>query len=171
MEIAWARAGKRKRKPYRNFRVRPRLAYCLICPSKDICPKTFIWAKTLEKQKNSKVTNGWYERTFTAPEESENVFLVFEGVDCLVEYFINGKLIGTSENMLIAHEFNVGGFLKDEENTLTVHISSAVIAINEEEYTVHSMMSWGNGATGTALRRAPHKRKGKLIELRRHVRA
>ena len=27
----------------------------------------------------------WYERSFTAPEERKNVYLVFEGVDCIAE--------------------------------------------------------------------------------------
>ena len=31
----------------------------------------------------------WYERTFTAPEEKKNVYLVFEGVDCIAEYYLN----------------------------------------------------------------------------------
>lgn len=31
----------------------------------------------------------WYERTFTAPKEKENVWIVFEGVDCIAEYYIN----------------------------------------------------------------------------------
>jgi len=66
----------------------------------------------------------FYERKFAAPCERDNVYLVFEGVDCLAEYFINGEKIGESDNMLISHEFNVGKYLTDGENTLTVHISS-----------------------------------------------
>ena len=68
----------------------------------------------------------WYTRTFTAPEERENVFLVFRGVDCLAEYFLNGKKIGESDNMMIPFEFDVSRDLKDGENELTVHISSPV---------------------------------------------
>ena len=69
----------------------------------------------------------WYERSFTAPDERERVFLVFEGVDCVAEYFLNGVKFGESENMLIAHEFDVSRYLCDGENTLTVHIKSPVI--------------------------------------------
>ena len=47
----------------------------------------------------------WYERSFIAPKNRENVFLVFEGVDCIAHYYLNGKKVGDSENMLIAHEF------------------------------------------------------------------
>jgi len=98
----------------------------------------------------------FYERKFAAPCERDNVYLVFEGVDCLAEYFINGEKIGESDNMLISHEFNVGKYLTDGENTLTVHISSSVLAAHDAEYNVNSMMSWENGAIETALRRAPH---------------
>ena len=78
----------------------------------------------------------WYERRFQAPGERKNVFLVFEGVDCLAEYFLNGTKIGESDNMFIRHEFKVDDFLKDGENTLTVHIKSAVIESDNFDYTV-----------------------------------
>ena len=52
----------------------------------------------------------WYERTFTAPEERENLYLVFEGVDCLAEYFLNGVKLGESNNMFIARQC-LGGYM------------------------------------------------------------
>ena len=70
----------------------------------------------------------WYERKFNAPKERENIYLVFEGVDCLAEYFLNGVKLGESKNMFIAHEFRVDDALRDGENLLTVHISSAMLS-------------------------------------------
>lgn len=98
----------------------------------------------------------WYERTFTAPEERENVFLVFEGVDCVAEYFLNGEKLGESENMFIAHEFEVGRYLKDGENTLTVHIKSPVLYTHELDFSVKNFMNWGCDVADTGIRRAPH---------------
>lgn len=98
----------------------------------------------------------WYERSFTAPRERQNVFLVFEGVDCVAEYFLNGSSIGKSENMFISHEFNVSDALRDGENTLTVHIKSPVIYANQLDYPVRHYMSWGNDIANTGIRRAPH---------------
>lgn len=98
----------------------------------------------------------WYERTFTAPEERENVFLVFEGVDCLAEYFLNGVKIGESENMLIAHEFEVGKYLIDGENTLMVHITSPVIANHYRDMDIMIQKCNHNPAVETGTRRAPH---------------
>ena len=97
-----------------------------------------------------------YERTFTAPLERENVYIVFEGVDCVADYFINGQKIGESKNMLVEHEFEIGKYLKDGENTVAVNIKSAVIAAHYAEYDINSIMSWGSAPIETSLRRAPH---------------
>lgn len=56
-----------------------------------------------------------YERTFTAPLERENVYIVFEGVDCVADYFINGQKIGESKNMLVEHEFEIGKYTRRRE--------------------------------------------------------
>lgn len=119
-------------------------------------PSDLYMGENIKETERFESYEWWYERSFTAPTERENVFLVFEGVDCLAEYFLNGECIGTSENMFIAHEFEVGRYLKDGENTLTVHLRSAVLAINDTDFSVHAMMAWENGAVESALRRAPH---------------
>lgn len=98
----------------------------------------------------------WYTRKFIAPEERKNVFLVFEGVDCVAEYFLNDIKLGESENMFIAHEFDVSALLCDGENTLTVHIKSPVIYANSFDIPVKHYLNWGNDASNTNIRRAPH---------------
>ena len=97
-----------------------------------------------------------YERTFTAPEERERVYLVFDGVDCLAQYYLNGKKIGESDNMFIRHEFEIGNDLIDGENTLAVHLRSAVIEAHRESYSLGSMQTWGNAPVQTGVRKAPH---------------
>ena len=97
----------------------------------------------------------WYERTFAAPEGKENVYLVFDGVDCLAEYFLNGEKIGESDNMFIGHEFRVDKYLKDGENTLTVHILSPVVEGEKNDFDLK--LIWrGRGYEGQWIRRAPH---------------
>lgn len=78
----------------------------------------------------------WYEKTFTAPEVKNNVHLVFEGVDCVAEYYLNGKKFGESDNMLISHEFRIDEFLEDGENTLLVHIKSPLACADGHDYTL-----------------------------------
>jgi len=97
----------------------------------------------------------WYEKTFTAPEERRNVYLVFEAVDCLAEYFLNGKKIGESENAFIAHEFCVDNYLVDGENTLTVHLKSATLASFDYEYTIKMLRTLTN-TESKQLRKPEH---------------
>ena len=119
-------------------------------------PKDLYMGENILKAEEFEDFEWWYKRSFTAPKERERVYLVFEGVDTIAEYYLNGIRIGESRNMLISHEFEIGKYLVDGENTLTVHLLSTVLAANDAEYTVRSMMSWENGAAETAIRRAPH---------------
>lgn len=96
----------------------------------------------------------WYERKFNAPKERENLYLVFEGVDCLAEYFLNGVKLGESKNMFIAHEFRVDDALCDGENLLTVHLSSAMLSASKEDYPIRLMHS--HNIDGCYLRKPPH---------------
>ena len=119
-------------------------------------PKDLFMGENIKQAEAFECWEWWYERKFAAPAEREGVWLVFEGVDCLAEYTLNGHPIGKSENALIAHEFEVGHYLQDGENTLVVHLTSPVLAAHEQDYTVHAMLSYGGGAIETAVRRAPH---------------
>lgn len=98
----------------------------------------------------------WYERTFIAPNERERVFLVFRGVDCVAEYYLNGAKIGESENMFIPVEFEVGKHLIDGENTLTVHIKSPLIYAHNHDYDMMNISTGWNSPMTTYIRRAPH---------------
>jgi len=96
----------------------------------------------------------WYEKTFTLPEEKKNLHLVFEGVDCLAEYFLNGTKIGESDNALISHEFRIDDYIKDGENTLTVHIKSATAKADAEDYPIRLLHSID--IDGCYIRKPPH---------------
>jgi len=97
----------------------------------------------------------WYERTFDAPAQRHNVYLVFGGVDCIAEYFLNGIKIGESDNMFIEHEFRIDEYLRDGKNTLTVHILSAVLE-GETHDSDLKLIIRGRGYEGQWIRRAPH---------------
>lgn len=52
--------------------------------------------------------------------------LVCEGLDCIATCFINGKAVGSSENALISHVFNVPAeLLQSGVNTIAIHLASA----------------------------------------------
>ena len=109
--------------------------------------------KATEKFENWEWT---YSRKFAAPKERENVFLVFEGVDCVAEYFLNGVKFGESQNMFIAHEFEIGKYLCDGENEIAVHIFSPTVTANKMSCDISSYLTWDGFAADTLLRRAPH---------------
>lgn len=96
----------------------------------------------------------WYTRTFSAPETKENVYLVFEGVDCIAHYYLNGQKLGDSENMFISHEFEVGKYLQEGENNLTVHLESPVLAAHALDQTIDGFMAWHTANNG--IRKPPH---------------
>ena len=61
----------------------------------------------------------------------ERVALNFEGIDCLAAIFLNGQRIGTADNMLIPHAYDITDALIPGENTLNVCIDSAVLEGNK----------------------------------------
>ena len=68
----------------------------------------------------------WYTRRFAAAEsQGQTAELVFEGVDCFAEIYLNGQHLLSCDNMLVAHIACVDGLLR-EENELVVHIRPAV---------------------------------------------
>ena len=72
----------------------------------------------------------WYTTSFsTADAKAEGYvdrFLRFEGIDTVADIYLNGSLLGHTENMLIEHEFSVDGLLR-EENELLIHIFPTAI--------------------------------------------
>ncbi len=105
----------------------------------------------------------WYTRDFTTPAlaDDERIELVFEGLDCLAEIWLNNQRVGQTDNMLIAHRFDVtdlvrGARLLDEQPIrLTVHITSAVL---EGRRHTPAPLEYAFATSWEALnvRKAPH---------------
>ncbi|MBQ4051418.1 MAG: hypothetical protein IJD13_07285, partial [Oscillospiraceae bacterium] len=122
-----------------------------------ILPKDLFMGMNIKETEKYEDWEWWYERTFTAPDERENVFIVFRGVDCIAEYFLNGVKFGESANMFIPFEFEVGHLLRDGENTLTVHISSPVVAAHKDTYDLFAIdVARRRTPVNTSVRRAIH---------------
>ena len=100
----------------------------------------------------------WYETHFNCPAafNGKRMELVFEGVDCLAEYWLNGEKIGTSENMMIAHRFDVTGILDTEgENKLSIRLRSAIKEAAKKDYPASSI-SLPTNYEQLRIRKAPH---------------
>jgi beta-mannosidase len=76
-----------------------------------------------------------YERRFTLTADAlaKPQRLVFEGVDCIADYYLNGILLGHTENALIAHTFPCGELLR-EDNILQVYLRSPLVWAADQEY-------------------------------------
>lgn len=99
-----------------------------------------------------------YSRTFTSPtiKDNEEVYLYFGGIDCIAEIWLNGEHLGSVNNMLIEHAYDVTRFLQEEgENLLQVIIRSAIM--EAQNYTLGTFSIGNFAATeSTFIRKAPH---------------
>ena len=101
-------------------------------------------------------THVWYATRFRAAPAPAGWMsqLVFDGVDCCADIHLNGRLLGSCDNMLVEHAFDVDGRLQPE-NELLVHIRPAVEAAEAYPYpqAVAAMpLSWES----LYVRKAPH---------------
>ena len=71
--------------------------------------------------------HAFYYKSFVYDGSPENPALYFEGIDTIADIYVNGTLVGRTDNMLIPHKLPLGDALKIGENLLTVHIRPAVI--------------------------------------------
>ena len=68
-----------------------------------------------------------YEREFLISKEvlnNERNFLICKGIDTIADLFVNGKQIGSCENMHREYEFDLSGFLKEGVNRIRVYFHS-----------------------------------------------
>jgi beta-mannosidase len=76
----------------------------------------------------------WYQRTFDAPylEPGQRAELVFVGLDCIADVWVNDAWVGHADNMLIPWRFDISELLHNAQPgsacTLAVRIHSAVLA-------------------------------------------
>lgn len=117
-------------------------------------PADLFYAENIKKAEEYEEYEWWYETSFERPRVKNNVYLVFEGVDCIAEYYLNGEWIGKSENALISHEFRIDRFLSDGENRLSVHILSPMKYAREQDYPIRSLLSID--PDGSYLRKPAH---------------
>jgi beta-galactosidase len=68
---------------------------------------------------------GSYRTTFTIPADwgGKQVFIVFDGVDSAFYLWINGQMVGYSQDSRLPAEFNIAPYVRaGEENTLAVRV-------------------------------------------------
>lgn len=101
----------------------------------------------------------WYETKFSAqkPNDGQTVLLRFGGVDCIADYFLNGKKIGSSDNMFIEYEFDVTEIISyNGENTLLVHITSPLTSTVDADDFNMDVLRYTWNTTSINIRKPPH---------------
>lgn len=76
-----------------------------------------------------------YETIFTVQEqflEHSHVILRFNGIDTISEIYLNGEMLGNTENMFRTYDFDVKNVLKAGENNLKVLIKSPTKKAEDE---------------------------------------
>jgi beta-mannosidase len=100
----------------------------------------------------------WFDRSFLTPKVNagERCELVFDGIDCLAQVWLNGKAIGSTDNMLIAHRFDVTDHLnRSAANELVIRIESTVLASRKRIPEPRESV-FPTNYEGQAIRKAPH---------------
>ncbi len=100
----------------------------------------------------------WYHRKFATPPyaNDEKVELVFEGLDCFADVWVNGREAGHAADMLVDQRFDITPFLNpDGENDLHVRIRSAVLEGRKIEVSPFQYAQEGNWES-LSVRKAPH---------------
>lgn len=123
-----------------------------------LLPEDLYFGSNMKKCEKFETYAWWYEKEFDIDKDnlSQNLYLQFDGVDCIAEYFLNGKKIGESDNMLTEYEFCIDD-VKQEKNILHVKINSFVLSEHEEEFCERTLLI--NPYThqkSVEIRKAPH---------------
>lgn len=122
----------------------------------DMVPDPFFGMNPVKVRELTEKCHVYYSRTFEVSENSNGCpYLVFEGLDCFANVYINGNLVGSFDNMLIQQEVNINGFLVEGENEIFVHIRPAIIEALKYEYP-QLLSSLPTGYESIYVRKAPH---------------
>ena len=97
----------------------------------------------------------WYVLSFSFDGKADNSFLCFEGIDTFADIFLNGLKIGSSDNMLISHEFAAMG-LKADENELLVHLKPTCIEARKFDFDLDVTTHIEYNAASLGVRKAAH---------------
>ena len=123
-------------------------------------PADLYYAENIKKLRPYENYEWWYQREFATPKgiAGHQIELCFHGVDCMATYWLNGQEIGTSQDALVEHRFDVTGKLRAAgSNILTVRLKSPVIeAANHHYDPAYTVSVGGINQAAIWMRKAPH---------------
>ena len=119
----------------------------------DVIPDPYFGENTLLLQQ-FECMHMFYYRTFIYDGVTDDAQLCFEGLDTIADIYVNGELISSVSNMLIAHHLDCPS-LCHGSNEIVVHIKPAVIEARKHLIPPSSFTLPYN-YDGLYIRKAPH---------------
>ena len=97
----------------------------------------------------------WYATEFEFNGDTNAAYLRFEGIDTFADIYLNGKVVGSADNMFIAHEFKVSN-VKCGINELLVHIKPTVIEARKYDFQMDVFTHLRYNAGSLGVRKPAH---------------
>ena len=120
-----------------------------------LLPEDIFYAQNIRLAEKFETYDFTYEKTFKVKNPENKYKLVFNGVDCIADYYLNDAYIGSTGNALVEHTFDVTGML-EKTNTIRVEIKSTMIYASEQSYNIRqSACGWGNQTPESTFMRKP----------------
>jgi beta-mannosidase len=123
-------------------------------------PADLFFADNITRLKPYELYEWWYQREFPTPPgiAGHQAELRFHAVDCLATYWLNGQELGTSQDAMIEHHFDVTGKLNTAgPNVLNVRLKSPVIEATRHNYDPPFTVSAGpTNQEAIWVRKPPH---------------
>lgn len=112
----------------------------------------FFGMNPLEAHKRENI-HLWYTRRFSCEDLSAHE-IVFEGIDTFADIWLNGILIGSSDNMLIAHTFDAVSL--KHENEIVVHVRPVFTESRKHPIEAGVVTHQRHNAETLSVRKAAH---------------
>lgn len=96
----------------------------------------------------------WYVRTFEIQDSAPSQF-IFEGIDTFADIYLNGHIIGSTDNMLISHTIEAKG-LQTGQNELLIHIKPIFLESRKHPIGAGVITHQKYNAESLNIRKAAH---------------
>ncbi len=97
----------------------------------------------------------WYATEFEFDGDASAAYIRFEGIDTFADIYLNGTLLGSTDNMFIAHELKADSIVRGK-NELLVHIKPTVIEARKYEFSMDVFTHLRYNAGSLGVRKPAH---------------
>ena len=120
-----------------------------------IMPDAFFGMNPVKVNAFAQDKHVYYTREFDVPAVRGKPTLIFEGLDCFTDIYVNGAFAAATDNMLVEHEIDASGLLRPGCNELFVRIRPALAEAEKFAYD-QSLLAGMVNLESVYVRKAPH---------------